>query len=257
MPGELDTVYEYATDIAQRNFTEECRQLVDPTYMDRQDDITPRMRSILVDWLVEVQERYRLRYITLHLTVSIIDRYLSLRNVRRRHLQLVGVTAMFIASKYEEIDPPKVDEFAYITDSTYSRNEILNMECQVLVVLNFQIAKPTPAHFFDTLQRNNGGDDKGRHLAQYALDLALLEDRCLQHSPSVLVSAALYISNRILGRRELWPATMAAQSRHTEAELQACIQQLDTLITSASSASLQGIRRRYQTAEMSRVADLI
>jgi cyclin A len=86
--------------------------------MAKQKDINHSMRTILVDWLVEVAEEYKLNSHTLYIAVGYIDRFLSEMSVQRGKLQLVGVTAMLLASKYEEIYPPAVDEFVYITDNT-------------------------------------------------------------------------------------------------------------------------------------------
>lgn len=83
----------------------------------RQADITPEMRSILVDWLVEVAQEYKLVQETLHLSVRMIDRFLSVAAVQRNKLQLVGVTCMFIASKFEEIYAPQVQHRTYPTCS--------------------------------------------------------------------------------------------------------------------------------------------
>ena len=104
-------------------------------YMEKQPDITMNMRQILVDWLVEVSEEYKLQTETLHLAVNYIDRFLSLMSVQRSKLQLVGTAAMFIASKYEEIYPPDVSEFVYITDDTYTKRQVLRMEHLVIKVL--------------------------------------------------------------------------------------------------------------------------
>jgi hypothetical protein len=73
-----------------------------------QAEINERMRAILVDWIIEVHHRLTLMPETLYLTVYIIDQYLSMENVPRKELQLVGVSAMLIASKYEEIWAPLV-----------------------------------------------------------------------------------------------------------------------------------------------------
>merc|ERR1719343_1912729 len=100
--------------------------------MDTQTEITPKMRTILVDWLIEVHMKYKLRNESLHLTLNLIDRYLTRMPVMRTRLQLVGVVAMFIAAKFEEIDPPKVTDFVYITDNAYTKEDILFMECTVL-----------------------------------------------------------------------------------------------------------------------------
>lgn len=97
-------------------------------YLDRQPDVNGRMRAILVDWLVEVHHRFDLMQETLYLTVHLVDRYLSLKRINRSHLQLVGVTAMLIASKYEDMYPPEVADFVYISDNAFTARDILNME---------------------------------------------------------------------------------------------------------------------------------
>merc|ERR1712176_1532160 len=101
--------------------------------------------------LIEVHMKYRLRLETLHLAINIIDRYLSRRAVLRKRLQLVGVVAMFMAAKFEEINPPEIHDWVYITDHAYAKEDVLIMECNVLTALGFQIMVPTAAHFFELL----------------------------------------------------------------------------------------------------------
>lgn len=93
-------------------------------YMLKQPDITSSMRSVLVDWLVEVVDEFTLQSRTLYLAVSLIDRFLSRMSVLRSKLQLVGSTAMYIAAKIEEIYPPELSDFAYITDNTYTPQQV-------------------------------------------------------------------------------------------------------------------------------------
>lgn len=83
------------------------------------------MRGILVDWIIEVHLKFKLLPETLFLTVSLIDRYLEMTQIMRTQLQLVAVSAMLIASKYEEIYAPEVRDFVFITDNAYTREEIL------------------------------------------------------------------------------------------------------------------------------------
>lgn len=120
-----------------------------PMYMRKQQDISHSMRTILVDWLVEVGEEYRLHNETLCLAVSYIDRFLSVMSVVRAKLQLVGTAAMFIAAKYEEIYPPDVGEFVYITDNTYTKKQVLRMEQLILKVLTFDLCVPTTSVFLN------------------------------------------------------------------------------------------------------------
>ena len=92
--------------------------------MQKQPDITTNMRCVLVDWLVEVVDEFSLQPRTLYLAVSLIDRFLSHMSVLRGKLQLVGTTAMYIAAKIEEIYPPEIRDFAYITDNTYTLQQV-------------------------------------------------------------------------------------------------------------------------------------
>merc|ERR1719198_596823 len=127
--------------------------------MDGQTDINEKMRAILLDWLIEVHLKYHLRKETLFLTINLIDRFLSRVSVVRKKLQLVGVTAMFIASKYEEIQPPSLKDFVYITDNAYTKEQVITMECTMLQTLDFKIVVPTAAHFFEWLKRSNNSDE--------------------------------------------------------------------------------------------------
>ncbi|CEP01689.1 hypothetical protein PBRA_008631, partial [Plasmodiophora brassicae] len=141
-----------------------------------QRNLTHRMRTILVNWLVEVADEYRLSGQTLHLTVYLIDSFLSrLHDVERRRLQLIGVACMFIASKYEEIHPPTANDFSYITDHTYTTEQVLAMEQTVLVAVEFRVTAVTSVEF----RRRFGGDDAP--LVQLLLDLALQDPICLAH----------------------------------------------------------------------------
>ncbi len=122
-----------------------------PDYITTQPDINNKMRSILVDWLVEVSEEYRLVADTLYNAVNFLDRVLSVHRVSRTQLQLVGITCMWIAAKYEEIYPPNVTEFSYITDNTYSREQLVTMEADVLRRLKYELTVPTAKFFLRRL----------------------------------------------------------------------------------------------------------
>jgi cyclin B len=137
-------------------------------------EVNPKMRAILADWIIEVHHKFELMPETLYLTMYIIDQYLSLQPVLRRELQLVGVSAMLIACKYEEIWAPEVhrklpsrspsypsfssscsnclcasqvNDFILISDSAYSREQILSMEKGILNRLEWNLTVPTSYMF--------------------------------------------------------------------------------------------------------------
>ena len=119
---------EYVAGLYSYYRDKEAETSVRPVFMENQPHINERMRAILVDWLVEVHAKFKLVPETLYLTINLIDRYLELEIVSRPKLQLVGVTALLIGSKYEEIYPPELRDLVYICDRAYTRQDIIDME---------------------------------------------------------------------------------------------------------------------------------
>lgn len=104
----------------------------------------PRMRSILLNWLSEVSEVYQLHRETYYLAMDYFDRYLSTQNeISKQQLQLVGITCLFIAAKIEEIYPPKVSDFAYVTDGACTEQQILIKELVILKSLKWNLNSMT------------------------------------------------------------------------------------------------------------------
>jgi cyclin-A len=120
---------------------------------DIQSRITSQMRYVLVDWLVEVAEDFRLSTETLFLCVGYVDRFLSRRHIQREELQLLGITCLLIASKYEEINPPHIERFAYVSDNACTVDDIVVAEGEVLSHLGFKLATPTAKVCFLTLPK--------------------------------------------------------------------------------------------------------
>ncbi|XP_041996675.1 G2/mitotic-specific cyclin-2-like isoform X2 [Salvia splendens] len=116
-------------------------------YMDSQTEINERMRAILIDWLIQVHSKFELSLETLYLTINIIDRFLASKTILRRELQLVGMGAMLIASKYEEIWAPQVNDLVCISDRSYTNEQVLVMEKRILGELEWNLTVPTPYVF--------------------------------------------------------------------------------------------------------------
>jgi cyclin B len=257
--ADAQAVEEYAPGILNQFFLDETRYLPEPDYMNSQTDITAKMRTILIDWLVEVHMKYKLVDGTLHLTINLIDRYLAKAQVNRKRLQLIGVVAMFIASKYEEIRPPELHDWVYITDNAYTTKDVLHMECTMLTTLNFHIMVPTAAHFFEALSKANGCNETHGYVAQYLLELGLLDIRVLQHTPSHMVAAAMLLSNELMKRSTLWPASMVQQSRHTELALRGCAEDLRQLLEAdhaGSGGQLQAVHKKFSVVQRHAVAKM-
>nr|KYP44466.1 Cyclin-B2-3 [Cajanus cajan] len=160
-------VVEYIDDLYRFYKDTENSSCVSPNYMISQLDINERMRAILIDWLIEVHYKFELLEETLFLTVNLIDRFLELQAVIRKKLQLVGVTAMLIACKYEEVSVPTVEDFILITDKAYTRNEVLDMEKLMMNILQFKLSVPTPYVFMRRYLKAAHSDKKVSNVALF------------------------------------------------------------------------------------------
>ncbi|KAI5099826.1 cyclin-A1, partial [Silurus meridionalis] len=246
---EILSAAEYADDIHNHLRESELRYRPKPGYMSKQPDITNCMRVILVDWLVEVSEEYKLCSETVYLAVNYLDRFLSCMSVLRGKLQLVGTAAILLAAKYEEIYPPEVDEFVYITDDTYTKKQLLRMEHLMLKVLSFDMTAPTSHQFL--LQYILEGDVcvKTANLALYISELSLLEvDPFLQFLPSMIAAAAYCLANYTLNKA-LWPDSLHAFTGYTLAEIALCLLQLHQLHLTAGSLPQQAICEKYRSTK--------
>ncbi|KAK9152558.1 hypothetical protein Sjap_000038 [Stephania japonica] len=216
-----------------------------------QKDINASMRAILIDWLVEVAEEYRLVPDTLYLTVNYIDRYLSGNMMNRQRLQLLGVACMMIASKYEEICAPQVEEFCYITDNTYFKEEVLQMESNVLNYLKFEMTAPTAKCFLRRFIHAAQGSSEVpalqlECLANYVAELSLLEYGMLCYSPSLIAASSIFVAKFILQPGKIpWNATLVHYTLYKPSELCACVKALHHLFCNSYNTSLPAIREKY------------
>jgi|Transcript_89949 cyclin B len=254
--GDPQYVTEYARDIYGMMSRGEVAFLPQPDYLDAQVDINAKMRAILIDWLVEVHMKYKLKTETLFLAVNLIDRFLSKRSIPRKKLQLVGVTGMLIAAKFEEIYPPEVRDFVYITDKAYTKEEILQMEVVMLTVLEFSINCPTVCHFFERYHRVNRCSEQHRHLLQYVLELTLPDFKMLRYSPSHLAAAATLLSNKLLKQQPSWPPAMVRNTQQTELMVKACAKEMCGLLDFAERSPLQAVRKKFSQPKFSSVSKM-
>lgn len=193
-------VAEYATEIFEYLRDLECKSVPNPQYMSHQDDLEWKTRGILIDWLIEVHTRFHLLPETLFLAVNIIDRFLSEKVVQLDRLQLVGITAMFIASKYEEVLSPHIANFRHVADDGFTEDEILSAERFILSTLNYDLSYPNPMNFLRRISKADNYDIQSRTLGKYLMEISLLDHRFMPYRPSHVAAAAMYLARLILDR---------------------------------------------------------
>ena len=158
---DLQLAEEYQEEIIPYLISLENKKRINPNYMYKQTDINEKMRMILIDWLIEVHLKFKLLPETLFLTINFIDRYLQNNQTPRDKLQLIAVSSLLIACKYEEIYPPEISSFVYITDNAYKKEDILNYEIKILGDLEYDLTYPSILRYLEILLiKLNLKDDK-------------------------------------------------------------------------------------------------
>lgn len=253
----------YAADIYSNLRVAELVRRSLPNFMETvQRDITQSMRGILIDWLVEVSEEYKLVPDTLYLTVYLIDRFLSQNYIERQRLQLLGITCMLIASKYEEICSPRVEEFCFITDNTYTSLEVLRMETQVLNFFGFQIFAPTAKTFLRRFLRAAQASYKSpsyelEYLADYLAELTLVDYSFLNFLPSVIAASSVFLARWTLDQTSHpWSPTLEKYTSYKASDLKTTVLAMQDLQLNTSGCPLNAIRMKYRQPKFKSVSAL-
>ncbi|PPR02262.1 hypothetical protein CVT24_011611, partial [Panaeolus cyanescens] len=212
------SVNEYVLEICEYLKEAELATMPRADYMNDQEELNWDHRGLLMDWILQVHARFNLLAESLFLTVNIIDRFLSKRAVNMAKLQLVGIAAFFIATKYEETYAPSVKDIAMLAENAFSPEEILTAEKYILKTLNWDLRTPGPMNW---LRRGSKADDcesKARTIAKYLIEIGCVEHRMVGILPSKVAAAGLWLARLTLGREE-WTPTLQHYSMYSEQEL--------------------------------------
>ncbi|XP_063792961.1 G2/mitotic-specific cyclin-B3 isoform X2 [Pseudophryne corroboree] len=245
---------EYALDIFTYMRDREEKFLL-PNYMEVQNDISKEMRAILVDWMVEVQENFELNHETLYLAIKLVDHYLAVCIIMKEKLQLIGSTAVLIASKFEERCPPCLDDFLYICDDAYKREELVAMEMEILQKLNFDINIPVPYRFLRRFAKCAHANMETLTLARYICELTLQEYDFMQEGASKMAASCLLLALKMKDFGD-WTATLRHYSGYQTRDLLPLVKRLNFLLSCQPHEKLKAVRSKYSHRVFFEVAKL-
>nr|XP_055029787.1 G2/mitotic-specific cyclin-B1-like isoform X2 [Misgurnus anguillicaudatus] len=242
--GDAQMCSEYVRDIYNYLQQLEVAMAIRQRYLEGQE-ITGSMRAVALDWLMRVQREFKLREETFFMTVNIVDGFLQNNPVPKRYFQLLCVTAMLIASKYEEIYSPTVGDFAFVTDGTYTCADIRKMERKVLKKLNYSLGKPVAPHFLHRACKVGQASPKEQELAMFLMELAVLDYDLVHVAPSLIAAAAFASSLRILGSGE-WSSILQHYTGYKEETLAPVMQGIVRMLEKVTEeCKLQEMKSRY------------
>lgn len=232
-PFDIDTVYRndilhvvpYVDDIYNHCFEIEHKGQVNEDYMSHQGDITYKSRQVLIDWILQVHTMLRMYTDTFFLAVNILDRYCEKNQVGKENYQLLGLTSLVIAYKYEEAGSTCAEIFN-IFDKCFDRTKVIEMEMQILNSLNFYISAPTPTFFLRRFDKAAFSNRKLHLLGKEILEISLLYIECLKFPASMLAASSVFLARVTLNDTAEWTKTLVHYTRFTLESMAECIKVL-------------------------------
>ena len=187
-------------------------------------------RYSCINFAILICESFDLKQETFYLAINLFDRFIldkiKRNNFKNINIKLILLTCIFISSKYEEIYPPLIDDFLGLFDS-FTKNDILTSENDILKILNFQLHICSPYLFLTKFYSANfsySNDESFLHSAQFILDLCLISTEFCNHKPSFQAVICLYITKKIFSynniyKQKLWTMENEYYTGYSEEEI--------------------------------------
>lgn len=205
---DIMMVAEYSDEIFNYLYTFEKETLPTHNYLlDTESDyhIRPEMRAILVDWLVEVHQKFQYTTDTLLLAISLMDRFLSQNKVTVGKLQLLAITSLFVAAKFEEVKLPKISAYSYLTDGAASSEDIRTAEMYLFDSLDFNINFANPINFMKRISKVDGYNSDIENTGIFLLECATCSPKFINLKPSLTSGMSMYIARKVhLKEKSKW-----------------------------------------------------
>ncbi|WZY97945.1 putative cyclin-B3-1 isoform X4 [Brassica rapa] len=249
-------VAEYVDDIYQFYWTAEALNPALGYYLSTQTKVSPVTRGILINWLIEVHSKFDLMHETLYLTMNLLDRYLSQVPVQKNEMQLIGLTALLLASKYEDYWHPRIKDLISISAETYTREQILGMERIMLKQLKFRLNEATPYVFMLRFLKAAQSNKKLQQLSFYLIELCLVEYEALKFKPSLLCASAIYVARCTLHMTPVWTALLNSHTHYNVSQMKDCSDMILKFHKAAKTGKLRVTYDKYMKSELSNVAVL-
>jgi len=240
----------YAQDIMSYLRAQEQYFVIPRNYLDGKE-VTHVMRSVLVDWLLQVQDHLDLQQETVHLAVSMVNHFLHRRIISVNKIQLMGVTCLLIAAKYVERFAPEIEDLVRLTDNTYKYADLIQMELVVLKVLRYELYMSTPCVFLDRFLKLVKNEEQVSVLCRYLLDLSLADPTCAVYPGSIMAAGALALARTMVateqGTSDEWTYTDAYYTGYLGNELLPVMRRYVKLLQRLSLSKQQGAKAKYSS----------
>ncbi|CAF1048398.1 unnamed protein product [Adineta steineri] len=234
----------------------------------REGTASPQNRAVLIDWLYQVHDRFKLLSDTFHMAINFIDRYLQVVDVSKHELQLIGSAALLLACKYEEMTIPGMNDFVYVSDNAYSKEDMKEMERRIISTLSYDLGRPLSINYLRRYSKIIQATDLEHTLGKYLLDLTFIDHTCSHILPSYISACASFLSRYLLTYKRitsstsiplliehLWPSKfMLYHTGYTYEQLRQGIEQLGQLLIGQDTTKLKSVQKKFSQSNMFSIA---
>lgn len=248
-------VSEFYNEIKECLFTTEfCGDLFPiPNYISRiQSDINEKFRNILLDWIVEVHQKFKLLPETLFISINLIDRYLSIIPARKEELQCIGISCLLIASKYEEIYYPELIEFKKITDNSCSVKQILKTEFDILSALKFDITFPSALRFYEIFNQFLKLKGKEEFATHYLLEMSMLDYSMIKYRPSLIAAGCMML---VVSGNSMKKETLYVCCKHSMSDITNVCKDILAVYQRIGSGKMKSLKKKYSSKKYMEVSN--
>ena len=253
-------VQEYSSDIF--TYLKENENINYPDYINdifseqKSEKINIKTRAIVIDWLVHIHYKFKLKEETLYLTINIMDRFTKTTSFNLNDYQLISICSLLIASKFEDIYPPEISYLIYASKNTYSKEQIIKTEYEILKKLNFNLLYNSSykflSYFYLTSQINN---IKVFHLAQYILELSFLNISSLKFKQSLRAASVFYMAIKIL-KENNWNYNLQFHTGFKENELKNCVKDIIIFLQLELKNKSNSIKDKFNSLKYSNIGGI-
>lgn len=222
------------------------------TYIN--DGVSWKMRSLLVDWIIDIHDKLGLCHDTLFLAINLVDRFLCMRSIPGSKLQLVGVSALMIACKYEEVVCPALQTFVLLTEKTLTGEDVRKAEKYMLHTLNYDIKYVSPLNFLRKCSKANNYEISSRVVGKYLLELMTLYEEFLGFKGSIRATAAMYLSRKMTSQDQC-KNLFAMYSGHSKEDIKECFNALVSVIS--QDIQFENIQTKYNSPKFFHVSSFV
>lgn len=222
-----------------------------------QTEIRDTQRAFLLEWIIDVHRKFKLRPETLYVCQFIVDKYLSKVKTDSKQLHLIGVTTLLIGTKYEEIYPPELKDFLQVSENKFTKKQVLEKEIEILTALDFNLTAPSAYRFLQRFRRLNDimNNDEVFFYAQYILEISLLEASFLVFKPSVLAAAAIILASKQLKKSDPWTPEVEKQTCYKRSDLNDAVKEVKLFCQEINPKFISILKYKFSKPEYKKVSN--